>query len=128
MPTPIDDSSLSQTGCGEGGSARFRGQCPAGRGGCGGQDHADGLRDKGEIYRYFISTFDNRGADVLEIQNAFSAKGYKQSDRHLRQGPGGLEPARVPTQEELDDAVRIIKQYTQFVQVKATLGQDDRGG
>jgi hypothetical protein len=32
---------------------------------------------KNEIYRYFISTFDNRGADVLEIENAFSAKGYR---------------------------------------------------
>ncbi len=35
------------------------------------------VTDKGQLYRYFISTFENRGADVLEIQNAFSAKGYR---------------------------------------------------
>jgi Flp pilus assembly secretin CpaC len=81
------------------------------------------VTDKGQIYRYFISTFDNRGADVLDIQNAFSAKGYRgltvkfQNDQAILTGS-------VPTQEELDDAVRIIKQYTDYVQVKASLGQE----
>ncbi len=78
---------------------------------------------KGQLYRYFISTFENRGADVLEIQNAFSAKGYRNLTikfDHDQAVLGGT----VPTQEELDDAVRIVKQYTDFVQVKATLGQE----
>jgi Flp pilus assembly secretin CpaC len=79
--------------------------------------------DKGQIYRYFISTFDNRGADVLEIENAFSAKGYRNLTVTFDKDQAILS-GTVPTQEELDDAVRIIKQYTQFVQVKATLGQD----
>jgi Flp pilus assembly secretin CpaC len=79
--------------------------------------------DKGQIYRYFISTFDNRGADVLEIENAFSAKGYRNLTITFDKDQAILS-GTVPTQEELDDAVRIIKQYTQFVQVKATLGQD----
>lgn len=78
---------------------------------------------KGQIYRYFISTFDNRGADVLEIENAFSAKGYRNLTVTFDKDQAILS-GTVPTQEELDDAVRIIKQYTQFVQVKATLGQD----
>jgi Flp pilus assembly secretin CpaC len=78
---------------------------------------------KGQIYRYFISTFDNRGADVLEIENAFSAKGYRNLTIVFEKDQAVLS-GTVPTQEELDDAVRIIKQFTQFVQVKATLGQD----
>jgi Flp pilus assembly secretin CpaC len=78
---------------------------------------------KGQIYRYFISTFDNRGADVLEIENAFSAKGYRNLTITFDKDQAVLA-GTVPTQEELDDAVRIIKQYTQFVQIKATLGQD----
>ena len=79
--------------------------------------------DKGQIYRYFISTFENRGADVLEIENAFAAKGYKSLTISFDKDQAILGGS-VPTQEELDDAVRIVKQYTQFVQVKATLGQD----
>jgi Flp pilus assembly secretin CpaC len=79
--------------------------------------------DKGEIYRYFISTFENRGADVLEIENAFSAKGYRNLTIVFDKDQAILT-GTVPTQEELDDAVRIVKQYTQFVQVKATLGQE----
>jgi Flp pilus assembly secretin CpaC len=78
---------------------------------------------KSQIYRYFISTFDNRGADVLEIENAFSAKGYRNLTVTFDKDQAVLS-GTVPTQEELDDAVNIIKQYTQFVQVKATLGQD----
>jgi Flp pilus assembly secretin CpaC len=78
---------------------------------------------KGQIYRYFISTFENRGADVLEIENAFSAKGYRNLTVTFDKDQAVLA-GTVPTQEELDDAVNIIKQYTQFVQVKATLGQD----
>jgi len=34
----------------------------------------------------------------------------------------------VPTQEQLDDAVRIVKQFTDFVQVKAQLGQEIEQG
>jgi Flp pilus assembly secretin CpaC len=79
--------------------------------------------DKGQIYRYFISTFENRGADVLEIENAFSAKGYRNLTITFDKDQAILA-GTVPTQEELDDAVRIVKQYTQFVEVKATLGQE----
>jgi Flp pilus assembly secretin CpaC len=78
---------------------------------------------KGQLYRYFISTFENRGADVLEIENDFSAKGYRNLTikfDHDQAILGGT----VPTQEELDDAVRIVKQFTDFVEVKAQLGQE----
>ena len=75
-----------------------------------------------EIYRYFISTFDNRGADILEIQNAFSAKGYRGLTIAFDKDQATIGGS-VPTQEELDDAVRIVKQYTDFVVVKATLGE-----
>ncbi|HUB68474.1 MAG TPA: hypothetical protein VL981_13395 [Candidatus Methylacidiphilales bacterium] len=77
---------------------------------------------KGEIYRYFISTFENRGADVLEIQNAFSAKGYRNLTITFEKDQA-IIGGTVPTQEELDDAERIVKQYTDFVVVKASLGQ-----
>jgi len=78
---------------------------------------------KGQLYRYFISTFDNRGADVLEIENDFSAKGYRNLTIKFDKDQAILG-GTVPTQEELDDAVRIVKQFTDFVQVKATLGQE----
>ena len=78
---------------------------------------------KGQIFRYFISTFDNRGADVLQIQNAFSAKGYRNLTITFDKDQAILG-GTVPTQEELDDAVRIVKQFTDFVVVKANLGQE----
>ncbi|MCE0522004.1 MAG: pilus assembly protein N-terminal domain-containing protein [Methylacidiphilales bacterium] len=81
------------------------------------------VTDKGQIYRYFISTFENRGADVLEIEDDFSAKGYRNLTikfDHDQAILGGT----VPTQEELDDAVRIVKQFTDYVNVKAQLGQE----
>jgi Flp pilus assembly secretin CpaC len=81
------------------------------------------VTDKGQIYRYFISTFENRGADLLEIQNAFSAKGYRNLTITFEKDQAVIG-GTVPTQEELDDAVRIVKQYTDFVQVKAQLGQE----
>jgi len=81
------------------------------------------VTDKGQLYRYFISTFDNRGADVLEIENDFSAKGYRSLTIKFDNDQAILG-GTVPTQEELDDAVRIVKQFTDFVQVKATLGQE----
>jgi len=81
------------------------------------------VTDKGQLYRYFISTFDNRGADILEIQNAFSAKGYRNLTITFDKDQA-IIGGTVPTQEELDDAVRIVKQYTDFVQVKAQLGQE----
>ncbi len=77
---------------------------------------------KGDIYRYFISTFENRGADVLEIQNDFSAKGYRNLTITFDKDQA-IIGGTVPTQEELDDAVRIVKQFTEFVVVKASLGQ-----
>jgi len=78
---------------------------------------------KGQIYRYFISTFENRGADVLEIQNDFSAKGYRNLTITFDKDQAVIG-GTVPTQEELDDAVRIVRQFTQYVVVKATLGQE----
>jgi Flp pilus assembly secretin CpaC len=81
------------------------------------------VTDKGQIYRYFISTFENRGADVLEIENDFSAKGYRNLTIKFDNDQAILG-GTVPTQEELDDAVRIIKQFTDYVQVQATLGQE----
>ena len=82
---------------------------------------------KGQIYRYFISTFENRGADVLEIQNEFSAKGYRSLTITFDKDQG-IIGGTVPTQEELDDAQRIVKQFTQYVVVKATVGQDQEQG
>ena len=81
------------------------------------------VTSKGEIYRYFISVFENRGADVLEIQNAFSAKGYRNLTIAFDKDQAVIG-GTVPTQEQLDDAVRIVKQFTDFVQVKAHLGQE----
>jgi Flp pilus assembly secretin CpaC len=78
---------------------------------------------KGQIYRYFISTFENRGADVLEIENAFSAKGYRNLTITFDKDQA-IIGGTVPTQEELDDAVRIVKQYTDYVVVHAQLGQE----
>jgi Flp pilus assembly secretin CpaC len=78
---------------------------------------------KNQIYRYFISTFDNRGADVLEIENAFSAKGYRNLTITFDKDQA-IIGGTVPTQEELDDAVHIVKQFTDYVVVKATLGQE----
>ena len=81
------------------------------------------VTDKGQLYRYFISTFENRGADVLEIQNAFSAKGYRDLTITFDKDQAVIG-GTVPTQEELDDAVRIVKQFTDYVQIKAQLGQE----
>jgi len=81
------------------------------------------VTSKGQIYRYFISTFDNRGADVLDIQNAFSAKGYHSLTITFDKDQA-IIGGTVPTQEELDDAVRIVKQYAEYVVVKAQLGQE----
>ncbi len=81
------------------------------------------VTDKGQIYRYFISTFENRGADVLEIQNDFSAKGYRNLTITFDKDQA-IIGGTVPTQEELDDAVRIVKQFAEYVVVKAQLGQE----
>jgi Flp pilus assembly secretin CpaC len=122
FPAPIDDSSMSLTGI-------VRAVQP---------DSADNVLllealvagkttltvyCKGQIYRYFVSTFENRGADVLEIQNDFSAKGYRNLTITFDKDEA-IIGGTVPTQEELDDAVHIVKQFTQFVQVKAQLGQE----
>jgi len=82
---------------------------------------------KGQLYRYFISTFENRGADVLDIQNEFSAKGYRSLTIKFDKDQA-IIGGTVPTQEQLDDAVRIVKQFTDFVQVKAQLGQEIEQG
>ncbi|MEM1058943.1 MAG: hypothetical protein AAGK14_06820 [Verrucomicrobiota bacterium] len=75
----------------------------------------------GEIYRYFVSTFSNRGADRLEIQNAFTQKGYNLLQIQFERDQA-IITGTVPTQEELDDAVRIVKQYTPYVEVRAVVG------
>lgn len=76
---------------------------------------------KGEIYRYYISTFDNRGADLMEIQNAFTTRGYKYLTIKFSRDEATLG-GTVSTQEELDDAVRIVKQFTPYVVIKADVG------
>lgn len=75
----------------------------------------------GEVFRYFVSTFDNRGADLLEIQNTFAARGYRSLEVRFENDQATISGS-IPTQEELDDAVRIVKQYTPYVIVKATVG------
>jgi Flp pilus assembly secretin CpaC len=122
FPGPIDDSTLSQSGI-------VRASQP---------DVADnvilveGVQDgkttltvtsKGQLYRYFISVFENRGADVLQIQNEFSAKGYRNLTITFDKDQA-IIGGSVPTQEELDDAVRIVRQFAEYVQVKAVLGQE----
>jgi Flp pilus assembly secretin CpaC len=81
------------------------------------------VTSKGEIYRYFISVFENRGADVLQIENQFSAKGYRNLTITFDKDQA-IIGGSVPTQEELDDAVRIVRQYAEYVQVKAVLGEE----
>lgn len=76
---------------------------------------------KGEIYRYYVSTFENRGADILEIQNAFTSRGYKLLTIKFSHDEATLAGS-VSTQEELDDAVRIVKQFTPYVVIKAEIG------
>lgn len=76
---------------------------------------------KGEILRYYVSTFTNRGADVLEIQNAFTSRGYKYLTVKFDNDQATIG-GTVTTQEELDDATRIVKQYTPYVVVKAMIG------
>ena len=122
FPGPIDDSSLSQAGI-------VHATQP---------DIADnvllveGIQDgkttltvtsKGQIYRYFISVLENRGADDLQIQNEFSAKGYRNLTIAFDKDEAVIGGS-VPTQEELDDAVRIVRQYAEYVQVKAVLGEE----
>ena len=122
FPGPIDDTSLSQAGIVRVVQpdisdnvllveARYEGKTTL------------TVTDKGQLYRYFISTFENRGADLLQIKNAFSAKGYRNLKIEFDKDEAVLS-GTVPTQEELDDAVRIIHQFTDFVQVKAQLGQE----
>jgi Flp pilus assembly secretin CpaC len=122
FPGPIDDSTVSQPGV-------IRVDQP---------DIADnvllvsGIQDgkttltvtsKGQIYRYFVSVLENRGADVLQIQNGFSAKGYRNLTIAFDKDQAVIGGS-VPTQEELDDAVRIVKQFAEYVQVKAVLGEE----
>ncbi len=82
---------------------------------------------KGEIYRYYVSTFENRGADLLEIQNAFTSRGYKSLVVKFENDQATISGG-VTTQEELDDAVRIVKQFTPYVQIKAAVGSFAMGG
>lgn len=74
-----------------------------------------------KIYRYYISTFENRGADILEIQNAFATRGYSSLGVKFDNDQATVTGS-VATQEELDDAVRIVKQFTPYVMVKAVVG------
>jgi Flp pilus assembly secretin CpaC len=76
----------------------------------------------GALERYFVSTFENRGADLLSIQNQFTEKGYKLLKIAFEKDQAVLSGS-VATQEELDDAVKIVKRFSPYVNVKATLGQ-----
>ncbi len=53
----------------------------------------------------------------------FPAKGYRALTITFDKDQAVIGGS-VPTQEELDDAVRIVKQYAEYVQVKAVLGQE----
>jgi Flp pilus assembly secretin CpaC len=122
FPNPIDDTSLSQQGIVRVVQPDSSDRVLLVEANTAGKTTLT-VFSKGEIFRYFISTFENRGADLLEIQNAFSAKGYRNLTVTFDKDQAILT-GTVPTQEELDDAVRIVKQYTDFVVVKANLGQE----
>ncbi len=122
FPNPIDDTSLSQQGIVRVVQPDSSDRVLLVEANAAGKATLT-VYSKGQIYRYFISTFENRGADILEIQNAFSAKGYRNLTITFDKDQAILT-GTVPTQEELDDAVRIVKQYTDFVVVKANLGQE----
>jgi len=122
FPTPIDDTSVSQPGIVRVVQPDSSDRVLLVEANTAGKTTLT-VYSKGQIFRYFISTFENRGADVLEIENAFSAKGYRNLTITFNKDQAILG-GTVPTQEELDDAVRIVKQYTDFVVVKASLGQD----
>ncbi|PTX99945.1 hypothetical protein DB346_19235 [Verrucomicrobia bacterium LW23] len=85
------------------------------------------ITKNGTIYQYAVSTFDNRGADVLRIRNEFTMKGYKGLSIEFTRDQATLA-GFVATQEELDDATRIVKKYTPYVDVKVTLGTPEAGG
>lgn len=76
----------------------------------------------GEIRRFFISTFSNRGADILNIQNEFAEKGYRGLTVEFS-GDQAVLTGTVETKEQLDDAERIVKKYTPYVKVGAIIGQ-----
>jgi Flp pilus assembly secretin CpaC len=122
FPNPIDDTSLSQAGIVRVVQPDSSDRVLLVEANVAGKTTLT-VFSKGEIYRYFISTFENRGADVLQIQNAFSAKNYRNLTISFDKDQATIG-GTVPTQEELDDAVRIVKQYTDFVVVKAELGQE----
>ena len=122
---PIDDTSLSQPA-----SCGWSSPTAATRSSWSRADVAGKttltVYSKGQIYRYFISTFENRGADVLEIENAFSAKGYRNLTIAFDKDQAILS-GTVPTQEELDDAVRIVKQFTDYVRGQGAARAGGRG-
>jgi Flp pilus assembly secretin CpaC len=76
----------------------------------------------GEIRRFFISTFSNRGADILNIQNEFAEKGYRGLTVEFS-GDQAVLTGTVETKEQLDDAERIVKKYTPYIKVGAIIGQ-----
>ncbi|HSI86437.1 MAG: type II secretion system protein GspD [Candidatus Methylacidiphilales bacterium] len=84
------------------------------------------ITKNGTIYQYLVSTFDNRGADILRIRNSFTAKGYKSLTITFERDQATLA-GFVATQEELDDAIKIVKQFTPYVDVKVTLGVPEAG-
>lgn len=76
-----------------------------------------------DIYRYHLSTFEDRGAEQAQTNNEFTEKGYTQltarfdkvnRDQMIIEG-------KAESQEQLDDAVQIGKKYTPYVVLKATI-------
>jgi Flp pilus assembly secretin CpaC len=122
FPGPVDDSSLSQLGIVHINTPDVSDNVLLVEAILAGKTTLT-VTSKGQIYRYFISTFENRGADVLQIQNDFSAKGYRDLTITFDKDQAVIG-GTVPTQEELDDAVRIVKQFAEYVVVKASLGQE----
>jgi Flp pilus assembly secretin CpaC len=122
FPGPVDDTSLSQLGIIKVNQPDIADNVLLVEGVLAGKTTLT-VTSKGQIYRYFISVFENRGADVLQIENDFSAKGYRNLTISF-DNDQAIIGGTVPTQEELDDAVRIVKQYAEYVQVKASLGDE----
>jgi Flp pilus assembly secretin CpaC len=122
FPGPVDDTTLSQVGIVKINEPDVANNVLLVEGILAGKTTLT-VTSKGEIYRYFVSVFENRGADVLQIENDFAAKGYRNLTITFNNDQA-IVGGSVPTQEELDDAVRIVKQYAEYVQVKATLGEE----
>ncbi len=122
FPGPIDDNSVSQPGVVRVNQPDIADNVLLVEGIVDGKTTLT-VTSKGQIYRYFVTVLENRGADVLQIENEFSAKGYRNLTIAFDKDQAVLSGS-VPTQEELDDAVRVVRQYAEYVQVKAVLGAE----